>query len=282
MKFRKLTALLLIAALAICFASCGNKETKITIAVPNDPTNEARALTILANLGYIKLKADAGVTATVLDIEENPHNIEFKEIEAAQVPNALQDVDYALINSNYAIEAGLNPVKDSLAIEGSYSQYVNIIAVKEGRENEDLIKALVAAVQSQQVIDFINKSYAGSVVPAVDNPTDGYDPSVDYEALNGKTVSVAASPTPHSEILNIAKDILAAKGVTVKIIEYTDYIQPNNVVESGEIDANFFQHVPYMDDFNKENGTHLVNAGGVHIEPMGLYGGKQDSLDALK
>ena len=282
MKLRKLTALLLIAALAICFASCGNKGTKITIAVPNDPTNEARALTILANLGYIKLKADAGVTATVLDIEENPHNIEFKEIEAAQVPNALQDVDYALINSNYAIEAGLNPVKDSLAIEGSYSQYVNIIAVKEGRENEDLIKALVAAVQSQQVIDFINKNYEGSVVPAVDNPTDGYDASVDYEALNGKTVSVAASPTPHSEILKIAKDILAAKGVTVKIVEYTDYIQPNNVVESGEIDANFFQHVPYMDDFNKENGTHLVNAGGVHIEPMGLYGGKQDSLDALK
>ena len=95
-------------------------------------------------------------------------------------------------------------------------------------------------------------------------------------------ISVAASPTPHAEILQIAKDILAAKDITLEIIEYTDYVQPNNVVESGEVDANYFQHKPYLDDFNAQNGTHIVSAVSVHVEPMGIYGGKQTSLDAIK
>ena len=93
--------------------------------------------------------------------------------------------------------------------------------------------------------------------------------------------SVAASPTPHAEILAIAKDILAARDITLDIREFTDYVQPNNVVESGEIDANYFQHVPYLDDFNEENGTHIVSAAAIHVEPMGLYGGKQATLAPL-
>ena len=194
----------------------------------------------------------------------------------------LKDVDYAIINSNYEINAGINPVKDSLLMEGSASEYVNIIACKEGNETSDAIKALVAAVQSQQIADAIKEKYDGSVVAAVDAPTDGYDATVDYDALAGTTISVAASPTPHAELLEIAKEILAAKNITLEITEFEDYVQPNNVVEAGEIDANFFQHVPYLDSFNEEQGTHLVNAGGVHVEPMGLYGGKQTSLDAIK
>ena len=96
-----------------------------------------------------------------------------------------------------------------------------------------------------------------------------------------KVITVAASPTPHAEILAIARDILAEKDITLDIKEFTDYVQPNNVVESGEIDANYFQHVPYLDDFNAENGTHIVSVSVIHVEPMGLYGGKQTSLDAL-
>ena len=275
-----LSVVLILTAL-FALTGCGSSKG-ITIAVPNDTTNEARALLLLEDLGYIKLKDGAGITATILDIAENPHNIEFKEVEAAQLPNVLPDVDYAIINSNYAIEAKLNPAKDALAIEGSSSAYGNILAVKEGNENSDLIKALLAALESQAVADFIAEKYDGAVVSVVDNPTDGFDATVDYAALAGQTVSVAASPTPHAEILAIAKDILAQKEITLEIKEFTDYVQPNNVVESGEIDANYFQHVPYLDDFNKENGTHIVSVAAIHVEPLGLYGGKQTSLDALK
>lgn len=282
---KKLTSLLLTAILTVSatlsLTGCGNSD-KLSIAIPNDTTNEARALLLLEDLGYIKLKDNAGITATVLDITENPHNIEFKEVEAAQLPNTLRDVDYAIINSNYAIDAGLNPTKDSLASEGSASAYSNILAVKEGNENKDIIKALAAALKSKDVKDYIEKEYDGAVVSVVDDTTDGYDSTVDYAALAGQKVTVAASPAPHAEILEKVKEILAKKDITLEIVEFTDYVQPNNVVESGEIDANYFQHIPYLEDFNNENGTHLVSAAAIHIEPLGIYGGKQTTLDAIK
>ena len=272
--------LALILALGV-LSACGSKSDSITIAVPNDATNEARALLLLQEKGYIKLKDGAGITATVNDIEENPHNIKFNELDAAQIPNVLKDVDYAVINSNFAISAGLNPVKDSLAIEDSSSAYSNILAVKEGTENSDSIKALKAALESKQVADYISEKYDGAVVSTVDNPTDGFDSTVDYDALAGTSISVAASPTPHAEILSVVKDILAEKNITLEILEFSDYVQPNNVVESGEVDANYFQHLPYLEDFNAENGTHIVSVASIHVEPMGLYGGKQTSLDAI-
>lgn len=276
-----LSAILILTTIFI-LTGCGSKSDPITIAVPNDTTNEARALLLLEDLGYIKLKDGAGITATILDIAENPYNIAFKEVEAAQLPNVLQDVDYAIINSNYAIEAKLNPTVDALAIEGSSSAYGNILAVKEGNENTDLVKALAAALESKDVADFIAAEYDGAVVSIVDAPTDGYDASIDYAALAGTTITVAASPTPHAEILAVAKDILAQKDITLEIKEFTDYVQPNNVVESGEIDANYFQHVPYLEDFNSENGTHIVSVAAIHVEPIGIYGGKQSTLDAIQ
>lgn len=281
---KKVISILLIAILtvtcAVSLAGCG--KSGITVAVPNDTTNEARALQLLEAEGLIKLKEGAGIAATAQDIVENPHNITINEVEAAQLPNVLKDVDYAVINSNYAIEAELNPAKDALALEGSYSAYSNILAVKEGNENNPLIKALIAALQSKKVADFIGEKYDGAVVSTVDATTDGYDAAIDYAALKGKKVSVAASPTPHAEILAVVKDILAAKDITLEIKEFTDYVQPNNVVESGEIDANYFQHVPYLDDFNAENKTHIVSVAAIHVEPMGLYGGKQTNLDIVK
>ena len=279
-------ALVLVAALAL--TGCGSKSDDgssdapvIQIAVPNDTTNEARALLLLQDNGIIKLADGAGITATKNDIVENPYNVEIVETEAAQIPNILQDVDYAVINSNYAINAGLNPVTDSLVIEGSSSAYANILAVKEGNESSDKVKALVAALESQQVVDYINEKYDGSVVSTVENPTDGFDASVDYDALSGETISVAASPTPHAEILEVVKTILAEKNITLDIQVYNDYVVPNTVVEDGTVDANYFQHTPYLDDFNAENGTHIVSVAAIHVEPMGLYGGKQTTLDAL-
>ena len=281
MKKFRILSLILALALALSLTACGGKSDTIQIAVPNDTTNEARALLLLEANGIIKLKEGAGITATKNDIAENPYNVEIVEAEAAQLPNVLQDVDFAVINSNYSINAGLNPVKDSLLIEGSYSAYANILAVKEGRENDPAILALVAALESKAVTEFISEKYAGAVVSTVENPGDGYDSSVDYAALAGTTISVAASPTPHAEILAVAKEILAAKNITLDIREFDDYVVPNTVVEDGTVDANYFQHVPYLDDFNKEQGTHIVSVSAVHVEPMGLYGGKQTSLDVF-
>lgn len=277
-----LSVILATAALLTVLAGCGGKNEGLTVAVPNDTTNEARALLLLADNGYITLKEGAGITATITDIEENPYNLQFKEIEAAQIPNVLKDVDYAVINSNYAIQADLNPISDSLLIEGSSSEYSNILAVKEGREEDDIIKALLAALESDEVKGYITETYNGAVVSTVDNTTDGYDETVDYDALAGQTVKVAASPTPHAEILEIAKTILAEKDITLEIIEFTDYVQPNNVVDSGEVDANYFQHLPYLVDFNDQNGTKVVSIGAIHVEPLGLYGGKQTTLEAIK
>lgn len=274
-------ALTLTAALVL--SGCGaEKSSNIQIAVPNDTTNEARALLLLEENGIIKLKEGAGIVATKNDIVENPYNVEIVEAEAAQLPNILQDVDYAVINSNYAINAGLNPVADSLTIEGSSSAYSNILAVKEGNENAPEVLALIAALESKAVADFIAEKYAGAVVSTIENPGDGYDATVDYEALKDVTITVAASPTPHAEILEVAKELLSAKGVTLEIQTFNDYVVPNNVVEDGTVTANYFQHVPYLDDFNAQNGTHIVSVSAPHVEPMGLYGGKQTSLDAIK
>ena len=290
--FVKLAALALALVLTLSLTACGGNSTPaadgdgdtqpvIKIGVPNDTTNEARALLLLQENGIIKLADGVGITATKNDIVENPHNVEIVEAEAAQLPNMLPDLDYAVINSNYAINAGLNPVSDSLLIEGSASAYANILAVKEGNENEPKILALKAALESQQVADYISQQYNGSVVSVVENPTDGYDASVDYDALKGQTITIAASPTPHAEILEVAKEILAAKDITLDIQSYNDYVVPNTVVDDGTVDANYFQHLPYLEDFNAQNGTHIVSVSAIHVEPMGLYGGKQTTLDAV-
>ncbi len=281
---KKITALVLalVLTLALALTGCGAKKTTIQIAVPNDATNEARALLLLEANDIIKLKDGAGITATKNDIAENPYNVEIVEAEAAQLPNLLKDVDYAVINTNYAINAGLNPVKDAFVMEGSASEYVNILVCKEGNENTDKVKAVVAALLSKEVANYISNTYNGSVVSVAENPTNGFDDTVNYDALKGTTISVACSPSPHAEILDIVKGTLDQKGITLDIQTYNDYVVPNNVVEDGTVDLNYFQHVPYLNDFNTQNGTHLVSVAGVHVEPMGLYGGKQTTLDALK
>ena len=140
-----------------------------TIAVPNDTTNEARALQLLAAQGLITVRDGAGLTATVNDITDNPHNLQIKEIEAAQLPRTVQDVDFAVINGNYAMEAGFSVGKDALATEDASSEaaqtYANVLVVKEGRENDPAIQALYAALTGDKVKDYINSTYDGAVVP---------------------------------------------------------------------------------------------------------------------
>ena len=149
--------------------SLDDLEDGDSIAVPNDTTNEARALLLLQDNGIITLKDGAGLNATVKDIAENPHNVEIVELEAAQVARVTGETAYVVLNGNYALEAGFSVGKDALAYEKSDSEaaktYVNVIAVKEGNENSDKIKALVDVLKSDEIKDFINEKYDGAVIP---------------------------------------------------------------------------------------------------------------------
>ena len=144
-----------------------------TIAVPNDTTNEARALLLLQDNGIIKLKDGAGLEATVNDIEENPYNVEIVELAAEQVARVAEETSYIVLNGNYALQAGYSVSKDALAYETSDSEaaktYVNVIAVKEGNETSDKIKALVDVLKSDEIKDFINEKYDGAVIPFEDS-----------------------------------------------------------------------------------------------------------------
>ena len=139
---------------------------KATIAIPSDPSNGGRALILLHNSGVIKLNDPTNLYVTEFDIVENPKKLKFKPIEAAQLPRVLPDVEAAVINGNYALEAGFSPVEDSLLLEGAESPYANIIAVKSGDESKEDIQKLLKALQSKKVSDYIGANYKGGVVPA--------------------------------------------------------------------------------------------------------------------
>ena len=171
------------------------------IAVPNDTTNEARALLLLQDNGIIKLKDGAGLTATVNDIAENPHNIKIVELEAAQVARVTGETAYVVLNGNYALEAGFSVGKDALAYEKSDSEaaktYVNVIAVKEGNEDSEKIQALVDVLKSDEIKDFINEKYDGAVIPfeessdAEEADTEDVDDADSKDAENADTADTA-------------------------------------------------------------------------------------------
>ena len=166
-----------------------------TIAVPNDTTNEARALLLLQDNGVLTLKEGAGLTATVNDIESTTKDIKIQELEAAQVPRVLGEVAFAVINGNYAVEAGLSVADDAIAYEASDSEaaktYVNIIAVKEGNEDNEGIVALVDALKSDEIKDFINETYNGAVIPYESSD----DAEADTEAASEEATEVVETET---------------------------------------------------------------------------------------
>lgn len=139
---------------------------RATVAIPNDATNGGRALLLLDKAGLISLKDNSNILATPRDIADNPHNIRIRELEAATLPRVLDQVDLALINTNYALEAGLNPTEDALAIEGEDSPYVNILVTRSDNKDSDAVNKLVDALHSDEVKAFIEEKYQGAVVPA--------------------------------------------------------------------------------------------------------------------
>ena len=139
---------------------------KAKVAIPNDPSNGGRALLILQAAGLIKLKDGGTVSSTVQDITDNPKQLQFSELDAAQVPRAIDDVNIAVINTNFALEAGLNPLKDSLFLEAKDSPYANILAIRAGDESRPEIQKLLKALQSPEVKKFIEDKYKGAILPS--------------------------------------------------------------------------------------------------------------------
>ena len=280
MNIRKLIAALLAALLIVTSAAA---LAEISIGVPNDTTNEARALQLLADNGIIELAEGAGETATKADVIAD--GIEIVEVQADLLVNQLPDLDYAVINSNFvldALDAGFE-INTALLTEVAekYLPRANVIAVYSDNGDADLTKALVAACASQQVKDYIESTYAGAVLSVVDEPTDGFDPDVDYDALAGSKIIIAATPAPHAQILEVVKEILAEKDITLDIEVFTGYTEENRAVDAGDAYANYFQHQPYLDEEVAQNGYKVESVAIIHTEPMGLYGGKQADLTAL-
>lgn len=147
-------------------SSLSDLADNATVAIPNDPTNEARALLLFEGQGLIRLADPSNLQSTVLNIADNPKNIKFLEVDAAMLPRSLEDVDAAAINTNYALEAHLNPLKDALVLEGKDSPYANVIAVRIGDENRPEIEALKTAMTSEKMRAFILDKYKGAVLPA--------------------------------------------------------------------------------------------------------------------
>lgn len=270
---KKFLALVLALVLALSLAACSG-GAGYQIGIPADATNGGRALLLLQDLGILTLKEGVGLEATEQDIVENPHNVTIKAMEAANLPASLPDLDFAVINGNYASGAGIgDKVLTTEDAESVAAQtYGNVVAVKEGRENDPAVQALVAVLMSGDVQAWIEESYNGVVMPMgaqeLDIP----------EIAEPVTLKVGASPSPHAEILEHVKPLLAEHNVELDIVEFDDYVMPNTGVEDGSLDANYFQHQPYLTNFNAEQGTDLVSAGSIHYEPLGVYAGKSSDL----
>ena len=251
-----------------------------TIIIPGDDSNGTRALLLLQQEGLITLPEDASVDngVTVLDIvDDGGYKISAVNAEtiAAQLKNSNEGT-IGVINYNYALAGGFH-ISDALAIEdasGDAAQtYANIIAVKEGNENDPAILALVAALEAGAV-DAYNAETGAEIVPITADaaPAPLAEPVV---------LTVGASSTPHAEILELVKDQLAALNITLEIVIYDDYILPNTALEDGDLDANYFQHTPYLNSFNESNGTHLVGVAKIHYEPFGIYANGLSDLSEL-
>ncbi|MDD6258476.1 MAG: MetQ/NlpA family ABC transporter substrate-binding protein [Erysipelotrichaceae bacterium] len=295
------------AALAIALAGCSSSTARsgstasssssdtikslsdirdgASIGVPNDADNLDRALRLLVNKGLLKDPGtDDYVTETTFNGNDklNPHKYEIVPVEAAQVARSLEDYDIAVVNGNYALEAGLPDKHPAIEIEDFDTQgkinRTNFIVVEQDKLDSEKTKALVAAVTDQKVEDYINDNYKGSVIPSFIDENGNEVKSEGVKAPSDKsdnTITVGATEVPHAEILNnVVAGILEDAGWKLDVQTFTDYVTPNTALEEGSLDANYFQTLTYMNDQNDSNGLHLAAAVGVHIEPMGIYTAK--------
>lgn len=288
MKKLLIALLIVVLTFTVAFALVGCDNGARTILVPNDGSNLTRALLLLQQEGFITLRDGAKATdaLTIQDITDSKGN-KISPVKAELITVQLQespDGTLAVINGNYALQAGLSVSEDALAVESAAGdaaqQYANIIAVRKGNENTDKTKALLNALFSKEVYDYINDHYNGSVLPVF--TSENFATEIAAPSGDDKTITVGASQVPHAEILNIIKAKLATAGWTLTIRTFDDYVTPNTALDEGSLDANYFQHEPYLITFNTDYKTNLVSVGKIHYEPFGLYGqnvSKQDYKD---
>ena len=226
----------------------------------------------------------AGTNTEPAENSVNPHHYQIVPIEAGQLPLTLPDVKAAVINGNYALEAKLNETNPALKIESFDAETsvkrTNYIAVKQGNEETDKTKALVAAITSPKVKEYIEKTYSGAVIPSfIDAEGKEVNAGEIPAAGDDNVIKVGATLVPHAQILkDVVADVLAEKGWKLEVVEFNDYVLPNTSLEEGELDANYFQTLGYLNGQNEERGLHLVASVGVHIEPMGVYSEKIKAL----
>ncbi len=263
----KRTFAIVVTAVLICLILItGALADKVVIAIPEDSSGSERALHMLEYYGITEDYASGA-------------GIEIREMERDQLPEAMKDVDYAVIPSQYALGYGLT-LMDAFLLERE-SELAQVLAVKEGNENSDIARILVAALKSEEVWRYISERYDGRAIPAFLDVGDGFDPTVNYSAYAGITISVAAS-TDNVQILEVAAEILKEKNIKLEIVGVTDLVAPCKAVEDGEIFANLYAHMALIGSLNADNDLHIVPAMQVILlDPMGLYSVKHKNLSPL-
>lgn len=282
MKKRILAIIVLCAmSVAAMLLSSACSPRVVKIAVPDDEVNQARALLMLEQAGFIELEEGTGMSATKDDIVDNPYAIEIVNGKSEDLTGMRDSVDFVVLNANSALQSDLSS-EDALVTEDliaeSAEKYRNIVAVRKGEENTDKTRALVTLLQSATARDYLGSNFGNLIVP-VDVVGNGEVQDADPE---NPTIRIGVMASPHAELVQEIKPLLENHGYTVGIVVYDDYAGANVDLSAGKLDANYFQDEASLLDYNAKNGTNLVSAGAVHYELMGLYPGKSKSLDEIR
>ena len=252
------------------------------IAIPNDAVNGGRALNVLQAAGIIKIEDGKDLTPTVADIAENPKNIEIVEVDASQTASLLPDVDAAVINGGFALDAGLSPINDAIFHDDpsfyKTNSYVNIIAARTADKDNELYKEIVKGYQTDRTKEIYANDFQGLYIAAWDReqPAEGTP-----EITERTTVKLGIMGGSDEEIWDPVKAEVAKQGIDIEYVFFTDYTQPNAALANGDIDLNAFQHYAYLNDEKANFGSDIESIGDTYITALNLYSTKHKSVDEI-
>ena len=284
----------LITVLALTLTAAFALADTLLIGVPNDATNQARAIKLLETAGLIEVDPAVGYSPELKDITKYLYDIEIVPADANTLPSTLADYAASTINGTYAVPAGLVPSKDALIIEkqdeGGENPYVNIIAARTEDKDNELYQTIVAAYQTQIVAEFLLENYKETYYPGFDYDADytvdeGFvEEILAYESSSeGKTVVKVGVCGANNDQWIAVQKVLDEQdaGIYIELVEFDQYTLPNEALNSGEIDLNAFQHKAYLATDAGNNGYDVVAIGDTLIAPLSLYSKNYESLDAL-
>ena len=291
---KKLTSILLAALLVLSIVSVASADT-LLIGVPNDATNQARAIKLLETAGLIEVDPAVGYSPEIKDVTKYLYDIEITPVDANTLPSTLNDFGASTINGTYAIPVGLIPSKDGLIIEkqdeSGENPYVNIIVARTADKDNETYAKVVAAYQTQLVAEFLLENYKEAFYPAFAYDADYtvsetfVDEINSYESsAEGKTVVKVGVCGANNNQWYAVQKVLDDEdaGIYIELVEFDAYNLPNEALNAGEIDLNAFQHKAYLNTDAGANGYDLAVIGDTLIAPLTLYSKKADSVEALK